>query len=725
MNTASLDFDAYIEDTARARHRLQLIVDGMRCVSCAFTIEAALNAEHGVEARINVTDKRLDLTWEGARARGNRLVERVLALGFTVLPFSSHNVDVRADTETRGLLRAMAVAGFGSANIMLLSFALWFAPEGTMGPATRDLFHWLMALVALPCVIYAGQPFFRTALTAVRHGRSNMDIPISLAIILSTGVSLFQTAHHRMHAYFDSAVMLLFLLLIGRWLDRRARGRARGAAHDLLLLLNGTAEVLDDSGRRTLPIEQIRAGDLLLVSAGMRIGADGLIEKGVSDLDTGIITGESLPRRVEIGDKVNAGMLNLSGPLHVRATRGGDNSLISDIVQLMQQAEQRQSAYVRLADRLAGYYTPIVHVLAALTFFGWWQLAHAPWDQALIAATTVLIITCPCALGLAVPAVQVVASSALFRRGILLKSADALERLADVDTIFFDKTGTLTEGQPRWLIDTKIDSEILAQAASLAAHSRHLLAQALANHQHALPVATVVSEVPGCGMEAVVNGKRWRLGRRSWCGDAVADEGRASLELWFQIDDQPPTRFAFVDPIRADAAATIAALKQQRYRLIMLSGDRHITAQTIGTEVGINDVQAELTPSGKLQIVEEARQQGAYTLMVGDGLNDAPALTAANVSISPATGLDITQNAADLVFQGSKLGAIFTALKAAVRARTLVRQNLGFSLVYNLAALPLAIAGQVTPLLAAAAMSSSSLIVILNALRAGYVDQSQ
>jgi len=711
-----LDVSAYVRDEPDEQHRLSLMIDGMRCVACAFAIESALKNAPGVEARINVTDRRLDLRWSGPAARGNDFARTVQDLGYGVTPLGTKAPE--AADATRDLFRAMAVAGFASGNIMLLSFVLWFAQPGTLGPSTRDFMHWISALIALPCVAYAGRPFFRSAWSALRHGRTNMDVPISLALVLACSVSLFETITHGTHAYFDSAVMLLFFLLVGRWLDHRARGQARGAAHELLLLLSGTADVIDGSSQRTLPIEQVRPGMLLSVPSGARIGADGEIEAGESLIDSSVMTGESVPRVYRQGDAVFAGMLNLGAPIRVRAGKAGENSLLRDIVTLMQQAEQRQSRYVRLADRIARYYTPVVHTLAASSFLLWWLGLHAPWQQAIMVATTVLIITCPCALALAVPAVQVVTSSTLFRHGILMKAADALERLAQIDTVYFDKTGTLTRGFPELVREDAVAPRDLADAAALAGHSHHVLAKALAQATPARPLDIAVKEVAGSGLEAVVDGETWRLGRRGWCGGTGAGESPDELmELWFRRGEAAPVRFRFADQLRDDAATTVSTLRRQGYAVALLSGDRQAVADSIGRSIGIEAIRADLRPQEKVALIEEAHSQHKV-LMVGDGLNDAPALAAAHASMSPASAIDIAQNAADLVFQGGKLDAVPLVLGAARLSQRLVRQNLLISMFYNLCALPIAVSGHVTPLVAAIAMSSSSLIVILNALRA-------
>jgi Cu2+-exporting ATPase len=602
---------------------------------------------------------------------------------------------------------------------MLLSVSVWAGHVQGMGEATRALMHWFSALVALPAVAYAGRPFFASAWAALRHGRTNMDVPIAVGVTLAAAMSLFETIRGGPHAYFDAAVMLLFFLLIGRYLDRRARGHARAAAERLLALAEGAITVLDEAGRaRTMPPAQVAAGMTVLAAAGERIGVDGRVIDGVSELDTSLITGESLPRPVRPGDPVFAGTLNLGAPLRLEVSAVGDGTLLAEIARLMELAEQRRRRFVVLADRIAQRYAPAVHGLALATFLGWALLVGAPWQVALLNAVAVLIITCPCALGLAVPAVQVIASARLLRRGILLKSATAFERLAQVDTVVLDKTGTLTRGRPALDPDAPVDPEALGIAASLAAASRHPLARALIAARPDAPAAAGVVEHPGRGLSWQSAAGEIRLGSRAFCGIDETGED-AGPELWLIRPGHAPTRFAFADELRADAAAVVRALAARGLALELLSGDRPPAVAAAAQALGIEHWRAGCTPAAKSARLEALAAAGRRTLMVGDGLNDAPALAAAHVSLSPSSAIDISQNAADAVFQGERLEPVVELLEVARRADVLIRQNLALALGYNLLAVPLAVLGMVTPLIAALAMSGSSLMVVGNALRLG------
>ncbi len=618
----------------------------------------------------------------------------------------------RDDTD-RALIRALAVAGFAAINVMLLSIGIWAGDAAGlldgMGPATRDLLHLVSALIALPAIAYAGQPFFRSALAVLRHGRTNMDVPISLGVLLVSALSLVQTLSHGHDAYFDSAVTLVFFLLIGRVLDHRARGRVRATAELLLTLRSTDVTVLDDDGTAARrPARSLLPGERVLVGMGERIGVDGVVERGASSVDTSLVTGESLPVAVTTGAPVFAGTMNLASPLTVRVTAAEHGTVLAECAQLIEASEARRSRFVVLADRVARRYAPAVHLTALATFVGWYVWGGVSLSQALLTASAVLIITCPCALALAVPVVQVIATARLFRSGILLKSGTALERLAEIDTVVFDKTGTLTE--PSLALERDgVDPVALRDAASLAAHSRHPLARALVAAGKNVPVAEQVEEHPGLG----VSTSAMRLGSAAFVG-AVSPGSCAAPELWLSRAGKAPVRFTFAERPRHDAVETIARLRAMGLRIRLLSGDNTASVARIAATVGIDDWQAECSPTDKVTLLH---RMGGRVLMVGDGLNDGPCLAEAHVSVSPSTAADISQTLADAVFQGTGLAAVAELVVTARRARRLMRGNIALSLVYNVLMVPLAVAGLVTPWLAAAAMSSSSLLVIGNGFR--------
>ncbi len=713
------DLAPYIKPAEQGLHQLHLMVENVHCGGCLRKIEREIGALSGVEtARLNLTTRRLLVRWRGGEATAGVILERLQDLGHPARAFDPEvlgSADARAE---KNLLRAMSVAGFAAANVMLLSVSVWAGVD--MGEATRSLLHWFSALIVLPAVVYAGRPFFESAVRALARGQTNMDVPISLAIILASGMSLFETIRGGEHVYFESAVMLLFFLLLGRYLDRRARGKARHAAESLLSLDQSTIMVIQPDGSlNAIPVKDAAVGMRTLVAAGDRIGVDGKVVHGRSEADTSLITGESEPVPLGRDDRVFAGTLNMAAPIEVEIMALGEDTLLAEIVRMMEVAEQRRGRYVVLADRIAGWYAPVVHGLALATFLGWTFLFGAAWQTALLYAVSVLIITCPCALGLAVPVVQVIASGRLLKRGILLKSATALERLAEIDTVVFDKTGTLTEGKPVLRAPRGLDRVDLAIAASLAAASRHPLAKVLAAAAPEAKPASGVEEVPGMGLRLSTDKGDIRLGSRRWCGIDVEDEALSGPELWLLKTDGSKLRFAFDDQLRDDAASTIDGLEERGYNLAILSGDRPTTVETVANSLGIERWQAACTPADKVDRLEQLAKDGRHVLMVGDGLNDAAALSAAHVSLSPASAIDISQAAADAVFQGRHLKPALEVLDTAKRASRQVKQNLALALGYNVLTIPLAVAGLVTPLIAAICMSASSLIVVGNALRLG------
>jgi len=716
------DPDAFVRPQADGTAALDLMVEGMHCGACIHDIESALHRLGGVAAaRVNFSTQRLAVRFHPAAVGAAELLRTLARLGYRAVPFDPAVLKDAEDREGRALLRAMAVAGFAAANVMLLSVSVWAGHwSDDMGPATRELLHWLSAAIALPAVAFAGRPFFASAWSALAARRTNMDVPISLGVLLACAMSLHEAASGGPHAYFDASVTLLFFLLIGRYLDRQTRGRARRTAEELMLLGAVAATVLrPDGGRLSLPVGQLRPGMRVFVAPGDRVPADGRVLAGAGSLDCGLVTGESAPVAVVQGQEVHAGTLNLTAPLEIEVTAAGDGTLLAEIVRLVEAGEQSRARYVRLADRLARWYAPTVHVLAAATFLGWWLAGGIAWQPALLMAVAVLIVTCPCALGLAVPAVQVVATGRLLRAGVLAKAADGLERLADVDLAVLDKTGTVTLGRPELLCPGEADADALAFAGAMAAASRHPLARAVARAAGATRPAPGVREVAGEGLLLPLDGGEARLGNRAWCGVAAAADAADGSELWLVRPGRTPARFRFTDALRPDARALVDGLKRRGLAVELLSGDRPAAVAAAAAALGIERWRADCRPADKTARLAELAAQGRRVLMLGDGLNDAPALAQAHASISPADAADIARTAADFVLRGEGLTAVLAAVDVARGARRLVLQNFALAIGYNVLAVPLAVAGLVTPFVAAAVMSLSSLAVTLNALRLG------
>ena len=716
---------AYVTVGDDGTARLDAVVETLDCPSCVPSIEGVLGRLDGVlAARVNAGQRRIHLEWDPARLDLDRILGALDGLGHRIAAYDAARLGGReVDEVGRGLLRALAVAGFAFANVMLVSVAVWAGLAQDMGPGTRAFLHWVSALIALPAIVYAGRPFFGSALAALRSGTTNMDVPIAIGVSLATGMSLLETTRNGPHVYFDAALGLLFFLLIGRFLDRSLRGRAFAAAQNLLALRAVSAVVIGKDRRTEVrAIDAVRPGDLVAVAVGETVPVDGRVAAGRSDVDAALVTGESLPQPVAPGTVVHAGTVNLTAPIEVETAAAGSGTLLAEIAAMMDRAGQAKARYVRLADRISRVYAPVIHALALAAFAGWMALGGADWRHALMIAVAVLIVTCPCALGLAVPAVQVGAVGRLLKRGAYVKSGDALERLARADTVVFDKTGTLTLGRPRLegIDGSGSDGdpgEVLAAAAALARRSTHPLARALVAAAGDGPAAEDVREEPGCGLEAVLSGVRVRLGRRDWVGGATAAAPHAGPEIWLRRGDAPAVRLRFVDAPRPDAAEVVAGLQARGLRVVLLSGDRRAVVDDLADRVGIDERRAECLPGDKIAVLERLAGEGRRVAMVGDGLNDAPALAAAFVSLSPATAADVSQTAADVVFRGDALAPVLEAFDVARRADMLVRQNVGLALAYNLVAVPLAMAGLVTPLIAAVVMSASSLAVTGNALR--------
>ncbi len=711
--------DSAARPLEQGRQTVTLAIENMHCGGCMGKVERALAAVPGVvSARANLSTRRATVVLAAPDTRTDALVSALASAGFKaaeLLPEATRG----EDAYLKRLVASLAVAGFASANIMLLSVAVWSGASGSMDKNMQALFHWLSALIAFPAIAYAAQPFFHSAATALRAWRLNMDVPISLAIILSAGMSLYQTIRGTDQVYFDACVMLLFFLLAGRFLDQRMRTKARGAAQNLLGLKAEWAHVIGEDGHaERLPARLLEAGMRLSVAAGDRFPADGIVVAGASEIDESLITGETTPRALGPGDMVYAGALNLGGPVEMRVTARDKDSLLSQIVRLMEAAEQSRGLYVRLADRAARLYSPFVHLLALATFAGW-MLAGAGWEDALTIAIAVLIITCPCALALAVPAVQVAASSRLFAKGVLVKAHDGLERLAEIDTVVFDKTGTLTYGVPRLVNGEDISDRTLRDAAALASASRHPYAAAVVAAARerfgAVALADGVEERPGFGLRLVVEAGERRLGSAIWCEVPPARGEDASL--WYRSEDGALAAFRFEDRLRTDAGEAVAALKRAGFAIEILSGDREETVATAARAVGVDCWRARTTPPEKIARLAALKAEGRRVLMVGDGLNDAPALAAAHASLSPSSAAAISQTAADAVFQGDRLAPVIETLATARKSVSMSRQNFMIAGIYNVMFVPLAIAGHVTPLIAAIAMSTSSILVTANALR--------
>ncbi|SIS88492.1 Cu2+-exporting ATPase [Roseivivax lentus] len=707
--TAACPACAALPDPARAATAapdLVLHLPDIHCAVCIASVEDALNAVPGLgEARVNLTLKRAFVASGGVSP--DTLIDALARAGHRAQIFDPGLLGGQ-DRSGRDLLMRVGVAGFAMMNVMLLSVAVWSGADHS----TALLFHLISALIAVPAVAYSARPFFGSALGALSAGRLNMDVPISVAILLALLASLAGALlGHDRAAWFDAALALTFFLLVGRYLDHMGRSSARSAAAELAALEAPQAVRVVDGREEIVRATDIQPGDLIRVRPGDRLPVDGVILEGETDLDRAALTGESQPDAVGVGDAVAAGEVTLTGPLLVRTLRAGADTSLRRLADLVAAAEMQKSRYAGIADRAARVYAPLVHILGAASFIAWFYATADGW-RALDVAISVLVITCPCALGLAVPAVSTVTTARLFRKGMLVKSRTALERLAEIDMVVFDKTGTLTTG--RMTLTSDLSEADLMLAAGLAEGSSHPVSRALAAAAMRRGVTPAklsdLREIPGHGVTATTEAGPVRLGRADWVG---ATEGATALRR----ADGSVLPLAFSEELRADATDTVAAIRDAGYEVTLLSGDAPDAVARMARTLGIETALPRMSPEAKAAWLSAAKEAGRKPLMVGDGLNDTGGLAVAHASIAPSSALDAARNAADLVLLSDHLAPVAEALRAAKVAKARMKQNIAQAVLYNVVSVPVALAGFATPLLAAIAMSTSSVTVSLNAVR--------
>ncbi|MEM7303608.1 MAG: heavy metal translocating P-type ATPase [Pseudomonadota bacterium] len=698
------------------------VVPDMHCVACISTIENTLNALPFVNrARANLSTRRVSVDWNGENGSAAKLSTALDTTGFSHTVLGEEPVESSVSKTGRELLLALAVAGFAAANIMLLSVSVWSGAD----VETAKLFHLISGLIAVPAVAIAGRPFFSSALSALSRRRLNMDVPISLAVLMALGMGLYESFNAGQEAYFDACTMLLFFLLIGRYLDHLMREKAHGSIESLArLTARGGLIINDDGSLDYIAQRDIQPGMKLRVLPGERFPVNGRITRGTSDVDRSLVSGESAAIAVEPGRELEAGTLNLTGSIDIVATSDAETSFLADVMTMMDAAQNGRGAYVRLAEKFASIYAPAVHLLALVTFIAWMVASGGAWQPSLYAAIAVLIITCPCALGLAVPVVHVVGANRLFQQGILMRDGSGLERLATVDHVAFDKTGTLTLGEPRLEDLPDVDRKSQPLIAALAANSTHPIARQLRDlFEGTTATLDDVTDKPGFGVEALLNGKRLRLGRPDWVAELCAPAHAMDKEATsgFCLEGGEPVWFRFNDALRPDAKDAVRALRNAGVGVEILSGDRTRSVLDVANALGISDYQSEIVPKDKIDRLHALQEGGQTVLMVGDGLNDAPALAAANVSMAPASASEAGRLASDFVFTREQLSAVPFTLRLARATTRLVRQNFAIAILYNVVAVPLAMAGFVTPLIAAIAMSASSITVVANAMRLNWM----
>lgn len=716
------------ENTENDEFELLLAIDGLHCAACVWLIENILQKEECVKlVRVNLTKKYLRLKWTGLENRGLELVKLIERIGYKLYPFDAEILAQEEKKYSNELIRKLAVAGFGVGNIMLFSIALWLYDANEMGRQMRNLVNFLMAFIALPCIIYSSSVFFKSAFKALKAKQMNMDITISTAIFLTISISFYQIFDNANHVYFDSSMMLTFFLLIGRYLDFKAKKKAFDVSREFSLLSANFARIIDKNGQiKIMAAKNVKEGMVLLVQSGEKIAADGKIILGETKIDNSLITGESNPVKVRDGSEVFASAINLENAIQVKVTQTQQKSLIKQIQTIIEDSENYKNKFVRIADRVAFYYTPIILTSGLLTFLGWYFLAGLDAQNSMLNAISLLVIACPCALALAVPIAQSLTISMALKNGIVIKSGEVIEKIHKARNFIFDKTGTLTNGKMS-VIDfkclnrklTKDEKEFyLKLAKSLAQNSSHVKSKAICDFVNFEEKIIQANEKKGLGLEAKINGKIAKLGRKDFVNfdEKLTGEIDEDCSATYLSYDGDVVIFYFNDELKKDAIKFIRELKKIGAELALLSGDEERIVQKIAGKLGVKKYFAKQNPLQKVEILKDLQKNGDLTF-VGDGINDAGAMSMANISISFGGASNLTQNVADVIVNQNDLMPILYLIELAKKSLKIIKQNLIFCSIYNFCAIGLAVAGKVNPMVAALAMSGSSLIVILNSLR--------
>lgn len=708
-------------DTAAAA----IDIGGMYCSACAWLLETGLEKNSAVRnVALNPATRRAVVTWDPSGLSLAGLLAAIAALGFRPAPTVQGTTDARDVDERRLALRRLIVAAAAGMQVMMFAVALYAGEHFGIDGRIEQFLRVISLLVCLPIVFYSARPFFAGALRGLRVGRPGMDLPVSLAIAAAFVASTVAALSNRGEIYFDSVAMFVLFLGGARYLELQARHRAEDQARAMAALLPETATRLTDDGAEQVGVDRLRPGDRVLVRPGDIVPADGCVLSGELSLDEALLTGESMPVRRLAGDAVFAGSINGAGNATIAVTQTGAGTSIAEIGRMIDTAKADRAPIALLADRIAGRFVVAVLAIAAVSGLVWLRVdAGRAFDVVL----AILVVTCPCALSLATPATLAAAASRLGREGILLIRARVLEVLARPAHIVFDKTGTLTQGRPRItgtlaLGDTPA-ARCLELASALESVSEHVLARAFsAGGADRIPRGDV-AVVPGSGVDGHIDGRRYRLGRRDFvlglCGGAIGiqEPTETATVVYLANEDGPLARFTIGDPLREDAADTVALLRRQGHRVSIASGDREEAVAAIARQLEIDDWQAALPPAGKLDYLQRLRATGIRVVMVGDGINDAPVLAAADASIAVDAGTALARASADVVVPGQRLLSVVRIADTALCTRRTIVQNLAWAVGYNLCAVPLAVSGVLAPWMAAIGMSLSSLLVVGNALR--------
>ncbi len=730
------DVQAEYLDTSRAHRTIHLLVEGIHCAACVWLIEHALSKQTGViQADVNLTAKRLQLRWDNAQVKLSQLLQKLAEIGYSAVPFDPETAEGALAKRHRGLLYRMAFAGFAMMNMMWISIALYSgADEG----AFRSWFHWIGLLIATPTLLYSGYPFIRNGLIGLRRRYLTMDLPIAIGAtstyIYSCYVTLTQSTSG--HVYFDTVVNFLFVILVGRYLEAISKRQALSATRRLLELQPKFATLVEGEHSRVVPIRSVQIGDLLLVKPGEKVPVDGVIEQGQSAVDESMLTGESLPIAKHEGERVVAGSINGEGAFRVRAEKVLRNTALAKIVTLMDDAQASKAPIQTTADKIVPWFVLATLTLATLTFIYWSQF---DFETALLAATSVLVVTCPCAFGLATPMSVAVATGIGANRGVLIKQGEALEQLSQVTHFVFDKTGTLTEGRLKvasiQCFGDMSEATLLQLAASVEQYSEHGIATAIceaAKTKSLRPLSiSNFQSTPGKGVMSSVEQSTVYVGTLAWLhslGIKLSTQYQPMLNqleadgiscVLIAVNGRIEGMLGLVDSLRSDATETVQQLLNAGVKVTVLSGDKKAVVNAVTACLGDVTRQAEVLPKDKSDVIRALQQSGDIVAMVGDGINDSPALIQADVGIAMASGTDVSVESADVVLSHQMLNKVAEARLLAARTLRTIRQNIVLSISYNVIMVPLAMMALVSPLVAAITMPLSSLLVIANAARIG------
>ncbi len=724
----------FVRETGQERE-IHLLVEGIHCAACVWLIEHTLNKLPGVlSARVNLSAKRLLLRWDNQRIKLSEILAALARVGYAATPFDPEAAEGVLKKQTRDLLFRITFAGFTMMNLLWVSIALY---AGADQGEYRSLFHWVGFALATPTLFYSGWPFLKGAWTSLRTGHLGMDLPIALGATVTWAYSSWVTfgdlPDH--HVYFDTVVNFIFVILIGRHLEGVSKRHAVAATQRLLDLQPRVALVLQDGEEKTVPIRRVQVGDRVMIKPGAKIPVDGIVLEGESQVDEAMLSGESTPVGKQPGDRVSAGTVNAEGTLVIEVTGTLANTALGRIIQLVEEAQASKAPIQCTADRIVPWFVLATLSLATATFFIWVQ---KDFELALMAATSVLIITCPCAFGLATPMAIAVASGQGARHGILVKNGAVLETLSHVDHFVFDKTGTLTLGKMQvtniFTRDTNQD-ELLTLAAAAENLSEHSIGQAIIqaarerNLSYRKLKARGFISKPGLGIRAQVGEHEILIGNTSWLAEhdiaedaelaaraRETEEGAVSA-IHVAIDGRHAGIIGVADRLRPDALALVESLRRQGISLTLLSGDRKRVVEAVARQLGGMEVIADVLPEDKDKVISRLREQGKTVAMVGDGINDAPALIRADVGIAIGSGTDVSVESADIVLMSDELNKIYLAVALSRRTLRTIRQNIMISFAYNIIMVPLAMSAMITPLIAAISMPISSLLVIGNAAR--------